>query len=54
MDKEKEVKVGEKVVHPKGSLLTLTAQEAPHESMESRCWRKSIAESVDDLTRRPG
>ena len=26
--KEKEVKIGDRVVHPKGSLLTLTAQEA--------------------------
>ena len=28
MNKEKEVKLGDRVVHPKGSLLTLSAQEA--------------------------
>ena len=28
MDKDKEVKIGNRVIHPKGSLLTLSAQEA--------------------------
>ena len=28
MDKEKEVKIGDRVVHAKGTLLTLSAQEA--------------------------
>jgi len=28
MNKEKEVKIGDRVVHPKGAVLTLNAQEA--------------------------
>src|SRR6266550_2695370 len=28
MNKEKEVKIGDRVIHPKGTLLTLNAQEA--------------------------
>ena len=32
MNKEKEVKIGDRVVHAKGSLLTLNAQEASEDN----------------------
>jgi membrane-bound serine protease (ClpP class) len=52
MSKEKEVKVGDRVVHPKGSLLTLTAQEAAENINGKPLLADGIADSVPDLARK--
>src|SRR4029077_8256582 len=54
MNKEKEVKVGEKVIHPKGSLLTLTAQEATARSDGKPLLAEGIADSIADLMQKAG
>lgn len=54
MTKEKEVKIGDRVVHPKGSLLTLTAQEATEIINGKPLLAEGIAESVEDLARKAG
>jgi membrane-bound serine protease (ClpP class) len=54
MDKEREVKIGDRVVHPKGSLLTLTAQEAVERINGKPLLAEDIAESVADLVKKAG
>jgi membrane-bound serine protease (ClpP class) len=54
MNKEKEVKIGNKVVHPKGSLLTLNAQEATEKFNGKPLLADGIAESVPDLMQKAG
>src|ERR1700676_753805 len=54
MTKEKEVKIGDRVVHPKGSLLTLTAQEATEKINGKPLLADGIADSVEDLARKAG
>lgn len=54
MDKEKEVKIGERVVHPKGTLLTLTAQEATSRTDGKPLLAEGIADSVADVARKAG
>jgi membrane-bound serine protease (ClpP class) len=54
MDKEKEVKIGDRVVHPKGSLLTLTAQEAAERINGKPLLAEGIADSVADLVKKAG
>lgn len=54
MDKEKEVKIGERVVHPKGSLLTLTAQEASERINGKPLLAEGIADSTADLVKKAG
>jgi membrane-bound serine protease (ClpP class) len=54
MDKEKEVKIGERVVHPKGTLLTLNAQEATENINGKPLLAEGIVNSVDDLVRKAG
>jgi membrane-bound serine protease (ClpP class) len=54
MNKEKEVKIGDKVVHPKGTLLTLNAQEATEKFNGKPLLADGIAESVADLTQKAG
>ena len=54
MNKDKEVKIGDRVVHPKGTLLTLNAQEASERINGKPILAEGIADSVDDLTRRAG
>ena len=54
MNKEKEVKLGERVVHPKGSLLTLNAQEATEIIEGKPLLAAGVAESVGDLARKAG
>ena len=49
MNKEKEVKIGDRVVHPKGSLLTLNAQEATDAHRRQTAARGGIADSVADV-----
>ena len=54
MTKEKEVKIGDRVVHPKGSLLTLTAQEATEIINGKPLLAAGIADSVEDLAGKAG
>src|SRR3954465_11211603 len=54
MDKEKEVKIGDRVVHPKGTLLTLNAQEATELINGKPLLAEGIVNSVDDLVRKAG
>lgn len=54
MDKEKEVKVGERVLHPKGSLLTLNSQEATALIDGKPVLADGVAESVADVIRKAG
>src|SRR5947207_782892 len=54
MDKEKEVKIGERVVHAKGTLLTLNAQEATELINGKPLLAEGIVNSVDDLVKKAG
>ena len=54
MSKEKEVKIGDRVVHPKGSLLTLSAQEATELINGKPLLADGLADSVSDLVRKGG
>lgn len=54
MNKEKEVKLGERVIHPKGSLLTLSAQEATARTDGKPLLAEGIAASVADLMQKAG
>ena len=54
MNKEKEVKIGDRVVHPKGSLLTLNAQEATARTDGKPLLAEAIAESVSDVMQKAG
>ena len=54
MDKEKEVRIGERVVHPKGTLLTLNAQEATENIAGKPLLADGIADSVEDLAKKAG
>jgi membrane-bound serine protease (ClpP class) len=54
MDKEKEVKIGDRVVHAKGSLLTLNAQEATEVINGKPLLAAGIANSVADLVQKAG
>jgi membrane-bound serine protease (ClpP class) len=52
MDKEKEVKIGDRVVHAKGSLLTLNAQEATELINGKPLLAAGVADSVADLVKK--
>ncbi|HEX8076211.1 MAG TPA: hypothetical protein VF511_00240 [Chthoniobacterales bacterium] len=54
MDKEKEVKIGDRVVHPKGTLLTLNAQEATENINGKPLLADGLADSVADLAKKAG
>lgn len=54
ISKEKEVKVGDEVVHTKGSLLTLSANEATRIINGKPVLAAGIADSVEDLIRQAG
>lgn len=54
MNKEKEVKIGDRIVHPKGSLLTLNAQEATERIDGKPLLAEAIADSVADLVKKAG
>src|SRR5215475_10635242 len=54
MNKEKEVKIGEHVVHPKGSVLTLDAQEATEKINGKPLLAEGTVDSIADLTRIAG
>jgi membrane-bound serine protease (ClpP class) len=54
MSKEKEVKIGDRVVHAKGTLLTLNAQEATEKFNGKPLLADGIADSVVDLMKNAG
>jgi membrane-bound serine protease (ClpP class) len=54
MNKDKEVKIGERVVHPKGAILTLNAQEATEKTNGKPLLAEGIVDSIGDLTKKAG
>jgi membrane-bound serine protease (ClpP class) len=52
MNKEKEVKIGDRVVHQKGTLLTLNAQEAIEKFDGKPLLADGIADSLTDLVQK--
>jgi membrane-bound serine protease (ClpP class) len=54
MNKEKSVQIGERVIHPKGTLLTLNAQEATEQINGKPLLADGIAESIVDLVKKAG
>ncbi len=54
MDKEKEVKIGDRVIHAKGTVLTLTAQEAVMRIDGKPVLAAGIASSVEELVQKAG
>lgn len=54
MNKEKEVKIGDRIVHAKGTLLTLNAQEAVEQINGKPLLAAGIADSVADLAHKAG
>jgi len=52
MNKEREVKLGDRVIHAKGSLLTLTAQEAVERTDGKPLLADGVANSVSDLVQK--
>jgi membrane-bound serine protease (ClpP class) len=54
MNKDKEVKIGDRVVHPKGAVLTLNAQEATDKINGKPLLAEGVADSVSDLLKKAG
>src|SRR6266700_3956598 len=54
MNKDKEVKIGDRVVHPKGAVLTLHAQETIEKINGKPLLAEGIVNSIGDLTKRAG
>jgi membrane-bound serine protease (ClpP class) len=54
MNKDKEVKIGDRVVHPKGAVLTLNAQEATDRVNGKPLLAEGVAESISDLIKKAG
>jgi len=54
MNKDKEVKIGDRVVHPKGAVLTLNAQEATEQINGKPLLVEGIADSIGDQTKKAG
>ena len=54
MNKDKEVKIGDRLIHPKGTLLTLNAQEAIERINGKPLLSDGIADSIVDLTQKAG
>src|SRR5438045_6466865 len=54
MNKDKEVKIGDRVIHPKGTVLTLNAQEATEKISGKPLLADGIAASTIDLTQKAG
>lgn len=52
MNKDKEVKIGERVIHPKGTLLTLNTQEATEKINGKPLLADGVAESIVDLAKK--
>jgi len=54
MNRDKEVKIGDRVVHAKGTLLTLNAQEATEKINGKPLLADGIADSIVDLIQKSG
>jgi membrane-bound serine protease (ClpP class) len=54
MNKDKEVKIGDRVIHPKGTLLTLNAQEASEQINGKPLLAEGVVDSIGDLSRKAG
>ena len=54
INKDKEVKIGDRVIHAKGTLLTLNAQEATEKINGKPVLADGIADSIVDLTKKAG
>src|SRR3989442_9123945 len=52
MNKEKEVKIGDRVIHAKGTLLTLNTQEATEKINGKPLLADGVAESIVDLAKK--
>jgi len=54
MNKDKEVKIGDRVVHPKGAVLTLNAQEATEKVNRKPLLAEGVASSTRELAQKAG
>jgi membrane-bound serine protease (ClpP class) len=54
MNKEKEVKIGDRVVHPKGAVLTINAQEATEKINGKPLLAEGVVDSIAELTKKAG
>src|SRR5437870_2080456 len=54
MNKDKEVQIGDRVIHPKGTPLTLNAQEATEQINGKPVLADGVADSIVDLTQKAG
>jgi membrane-bound serine protease (ClpP class) len=54
MNKDKEVKIGDHVVHLKGAVLTLNAQEATEKINGKPLFAEGIVDSIGDLAKKAG
>jgi membrane-bound serine protease (ClpP class) len=54
MNRDKEVKIGDRVVHPKGTVLSLNAQEALERINGKPVLADGVADSVQDLNKKAG
>ncbi len=54
INKEKEVKIGDRVIHPKGSLLTLNAQDATEKINGKPVLAEGTADSLRELMQKAG
>src|SRR5262245_483506 len=54
MNKDKEVKIGDRIIHPKGSLLSLSAQEASDRINGKPVFADGIADSVREVAHKAG
>src|SRR5713101_1681872 len=54
MNKDKEIKIGDRVVHPKGAVLALNAQEATERINGKPLLAEGVADSVSDLIKKAG
>ena len=54
MNKDKEVKIGDRIVHPKGAILTVNAQEATEKINGKSLLAEGIVDSIADLTKKAG
>src|SRR5438874_1716582 len=54
INKDKEVKIGDRVIHPKGTVLTLNTQEATEQINGKPVLADGVADSIVDLTQKAG
>ncbi len=54
VNKDKEVKIGNRVVHPKGAVLTVNAREATEKINGKQLLAEAIVDSIAELTKKAG